>query len=109
MKIITSKVVKAVLLIACAALSGCALAGLEGPERQAKAKEALHNLQNQLANQNSGSGYYAPATSSRYSDVEDQLDDIQRQNEQIESDLHDLKEQQEEQESVRAYEKALGQ
>ena len=38
-----------ILDLTCALLSGCALAGLEGPERQAKAQETLRNLPGEVA------------------------------------------------------------
>jgi hypothetical protein len=38
-----------ILVLTCALLSGCALAGLEGPERQAKAQESLRNLPEEVA------------------------------------------------------------
>jgi len=117
MKIIHSHVVKAVLLAACAFLSGCALAGLEGPERQAKAQDALRKLPGQVAqlpvavaNDLTPHPASVPATgySSRYSDLEDQLDEIRDQNDQIQYDLDEIKERQEDAEWERTYEKALG-
>jgi hypothetical protein len=74
------------LLVACTLLSGCALAGLEGPERQAQAQQALRDLPGQVAQLpgdivgSGGGGDYTPSYDSR-------LNEIQRQNARIESDL----------------------
>jgi hypothetical protein len=54
---------KAIALVVCASLSSCALAGLEGPQRQARAQAALRDLPNELA----PTGGYVSS-----SDVEDQ-------------------------------------
>jgi hypothetical protein len=60
---------KVFAILVCATLSSCALAGLEGPERQAQAKVELKQLSNaliQIAPSPIGLGDYSPAPDEDY-------------------------------------------